>query len=103
MESESSEEDEDIGDLLGDGGSKLYIPAVIPKEVGVMQSWLLENETKIVEDFKSTEGNFNHYLSWQTADSTPEQQQPIQPHESLKEPPFNSITPFDEDREREEQ
>jgi hypothetical protein len=39
----------------------------------MMQSWLLENETKI-EEFPTNEGKFNQYLSWQTADSTPEEQ-----------------------------
>jgi hypothetical protein len=38
----------------------------------MMQSWLLENDTKI-EEFTTNEGKFNQYLSWQTADSTPEE------------------------------
>ena len=74
--SDSEDEDsEDIGELLGDGGGKMYVNDMKPLSVGVtmMQSWLLENETKI-EDFPTNEGKFNQYLSWQTADSTPEEQ-----------------------------
>ena len=45
VESSESDEDEvDIDDLLGDGGSKQYVSNKPSNEVSLMQKWLLDNE-----------------------------------------------------------
>ena len=44
VESSESEDEVDIDDLLGDGGSKQYVSNKPSNKVSLMQKWLLDNE-----------------------------------------------------------